>query len=57
MVMYKAKEKISEKPKLSLCINRSDTECVPKHKILGVVKDRNLTWNENINEITKKLSC
>ena len=50
------KRKYLQKPKLCLYMSGSDIECVTKYKILGVVIDQNLTWNEHINEMSNNNS-
>ena len=41
---------------LKLRINNIDIEQVKKHKLLGIIIDENLTWEDHINHLYKQLS-
>ena len=42
--------------KLELSLQSLPIEQVTKHKVLGVVLDQNLSWDDHINQLCKKLS-
>ena len=42
--------------KLNLKVNKCDIEQVVSHKVLGIIIDQNLSWEEHINHLCKILS-
>ena len=43
-------------PQLQLQIDSTNIECVNKHKILGLIVDNNLSWDDHIQDLCNNLS-
>jgi hypothetical protein len=56
LIYSRQRARYLEKETLSLFIDNTKLECVEKIKILGLIIDKNLTWQHHINNLCQKLS-